>query len=216
MIWKKIFGTKSEEPTSVDWLVVGLGNPGNKYEATRHNVGWMCALEISKKYGKQMKCSSNIYYHSFFQIENQSILLAMPTTYMNKSGEAVKKLSDKYSIPCDRTIIIFDELNFPVGKLHLRQDGSDGGHNGVSSVIDELGRSDFYRLRCGIGNDFPSGGMIDYVLSPFKDEESSVVKKMIEKTPYCIELLARFGKMRAMTEINSDNISLCATNITEK
>ena len=206
MIWKLFFGKNKDLTEKVDWLVACLGNPGSKYAGTRHNIGWMCAAEICKNYHLQIESLSNIYLQAHYKIDEQNIMLVMPTTYMNKSGEALKRISERYKIPTEKIILVFDELNFPLGKLHLRYGGGNGGHNGVASVIEELGNSDFYRLRCGIGNDFPPGGMIDYVLSPFNVDEQDTVKKMIEKTPDCIELLLRYGKMRAMTDINSGNI----------
>lgn len=203
---KKIFSKKRKQPEKADWLAAGLGNPGRKYENTRHNIGWMCALETARRYNAPIRSESTIYHHTHFNIEDNTVFLAIPTTYMNKSGEAVCKIAAEYSIPPEKIIIIFDEINFPPGKLHLKFGGSSGGHNGVQSVINELGTSDFYRLRCGIGKDFPPGGMVDYVLSPFGKDEMPEAAKMINRCPDCIEILIRSGKRRAMTEINSGRL----------
>ena len=123
---------------------------------------------------------------------------------MNNSGEAVLAAKDTFDIPSEKILIICDEINFPPGKVHLKFGGSDGGHNGVASVIENLHTSDFFRLRCGIGKNFLTGGMVDYVLSDFNKDELEERDKMINKTVDSIEYLIRNGKTKAMTDINSE------------
>jgi len=189
-----------------DWMIVGLGNPGEKYAGTRHNIGWMAAFGLCEKYSGKLKKGSSIYYYADLKIENQSVLLVVPTTFMNASGDAVRKLKEKYEINPFQIVVICDEYNFPLGKIHLRKGGNDGGHNGVTSVIEELGTMDFLRLRCGIGKNFPQGGMVNYVLSNFLPEEIEERNKMIVKTVDGLTYLMKFGIIRAMTDINSEKL----------
>lgn len=188
----------------IDYLIVGLGNPGKRYENTRHNIGWMVAENFIEKRKGEIN-NSHIYKYSHIEYSRKNVIVAMPTTYMNLSGEAVLKLKHKYSVSNDRIIVIVDEYNFPTGKIHLRKGGSDGGHNGVTSVIEELGSADFYRLRCGIDRKFGAGELVDYVLKPFPDEENDLLKLMIEKSVLSLEMLIKDGIPRTMNNINNEN-----------
>ena len=199
-----IFTRRTKE--KADWLVVGLGNPGSRYEQTRHNIGWMVVHSLCEKSGKPLRASSSIYLLSNFKIAGVDVAVAAPTTFMNASGEAVVKLSKKLGLPADKIVVIADEYNFELGKIHLRLDGSDGGHNGLASVIDELGTMDFYRLRCGIGRNFPAGGMVDYVLSDFLTEDQEMRSLMVARAVDAIEYLIRNGSERAMSAINSGSL----------
>jgi len=188
-----------------EWLIAGLGNPGKQYADTRHNIGWMVASAIIAKYKTKIK-SSLIYHYSLLSIGSSSVLVSLPTTFMNNSGEAIGKLMKKYKIPFDKICIIVDEYNFPLGKIHLKDNGSDGGHNGVESVINYLDSIEFLRLRCGIGKNFPMGGMVDYVLSNFNESEIEQRDIMISNSVTAIEYLVKYGKIRAMTDINSERL----------
>ena len=187
----------------IDWLIVGLGNPGKKYVNTRHNIGWMVAEALAEKH-KARFLPSVIYHYTNFTIHNSKAIICLPTTYMNASGEAVSKLALKYSIPVENIVIIVDEYNFPIGKIHLKSGGSDGGHNGVTSVIEALESRDFLRLRCGIDRNFTAGGLIDYVLSNFSPNDSDNLKQMIKNAVTSIERLLEIGVSRAMSDINSE------------
>lgn len=188
-----------------DWLIVGLGNPGSRYEKNRHNIGWMVAEKLVAKHKSNLKASI-IYNFAEMNIKRSKLLICMPTTFMNASGEAVRKLADKYSIPHDRIIVIVDEYNFPVGKIHIKRGGSDGGHNGISSIIDELNSDNFVRLRCGIGKDFQAGGMADYVLTDFAKEQTELVNDMINKSIESIEYIVCNDFARGMSFINSGKL----------
>lgn len=189
-----------------EWLIVGLGNPGRKYESTRHNVGWMSAFAFCEKHKKKLLPGSTIYYQAELKYAGSNLLIIAPTTFMNASGEAVAKVSAKYEIKPSNIIIVCDEYNFPVGKMHLKKGGSDGGHNGVFSVIEELGTADFYRLRLGIGKNFPPGGMVDYVLSDFEDAEIQEKDIMISRSIDALHAIAKLGAQRAMSVINSEEL----------
>jgi PTH1 family peptidyl-tRNA hydrolase len=187
----------------IDWLIVGLGNPGKKYVNTRHNIGWMVAEAFAEKH-KAKFLPSLIYQHTTISIYNTKAMICLPTTYMNASGEAVSKLSMKFSIPAENIVVIVDEYNFPLGKIHLKSGGSDGGHNGVFSVIEALESREFLRLRCGIDRNFSAGGLIDYVLSNFTSDDSAVLKQMIKNAVTSIDRLLEIGVSRAMSDINSE------------
>jgi len=188
----------------IDYLIIGLGNPGSRYEDTRHNIGWMVAKSFINKH-KGIFQTSHIYKYCHIEYSRKNVIVAMPTTYMNLSGEAVVKLKNKYSVSNDRIIIIVDEFNFHTGKIHLKKGGSDGGHNGITSVIEELNSADFYRMRCGIDRKFGAGELVDYVLKPFPSEEQDFLKLMIEKSVISIEMIIKDGISKTMNNINNEN-----------
>ncbi len=191
----------------MNWLIVGLGNPGERYHNTRHNIGWLVADEFAKRRNLHLAPVSSIYNFAEFKYAGKLVGLVKPTTYMNNSGEAVRKLANKYSVNVQNVIVIVDEYNFNVGKVHLKKDGSDGGHNGILSIIEEMQATNFLRLRCGIGKDFDPGGMVDYVLSVFKKEESESLSLMINKACDAIEYILKNNNIgRSMSAINSETI----------
>ncbi|MBX3045278.1 MAG: aminoacyl-tRNA hydrolase [Candidatus Kapabacteria bacterium] len=206
-IFRLIIGKSNPEfemlgENKFEWLIVGLGNPGPRYEKTRHNIGWMVLDFIAEKFACEFKHS--MYINSFtLNIHEHHLAFVKPNIFMNNSGEPVKRLADRYQIPTERVLVISDELNFPLGKLHLRSGGSDGGHNGVASVIDKLETTNFLRLRCGIGNEFETGDMIDYVLGEFTPEQQNDLEKMIKNAAECVEYLIDYGPSKAMQAVNS-------------
>ncbi len=190
----------------IDWLIAGLGNPGTKYANTRHNIGWMVVSALADKYKKQVKPDKNIYLLTTLSIDNNEIMAIMPTTYVNMSGEAISKVMKQHKIKPENLIVICDEFNFPLGKVHIKLGGSDGGHNGIASIIDELETENFWRLRCGIGKNFGKGELVDYVLSDFKEDELNERDLMIKKAVDAIEAFIRLGPARAMSLINSGKL----------
>ncbi len=191
----------------MNWLIVGLGNPGERYQNTRHNIGWLVADEFAKRRKIQIEPVSSIYNFAEFKYAGKVAGIVKPTTYMNASGEAVRKLANKYSIPVQNIIVIVDEYNFNVGKVHLKKDGGDGGHNGILSIIEEMNATNFLRLRCGIGKEFGPGGMVEYVLSEFKESESNDLSMMINKACDAIEFIMKNNNIgRSMSAINSETI----------
>lgn len=193
--------------SKIDWLFVGLGNPEKKYAETRHNIGWMVISQLSAKHNKPILQFSKNYLQSSLRLFGSLILCCMPLTYMNNSGKAVKEILNEYSIPVERMVVVVDEYNFPVGKVHLRQNGGDGGHNGIISIIDSIKSNDFYRLRCGIGRDFQQGEMAEYVLSCFNEDELEMKEKMIKKAIDSLEYIVRIGDIKkAMSFINSEKL----------
>lgn len=190
-----------------DYLFVGLGNPGFEYADTRHNIGWMIIEEFAKKRGLTFTPGKGNWREISLTYAGKRIVLMEPLTYMNLSGTAVIKLMRQNEVSANHVICIVDEYNFPVGRVQLKQGGSDGGHNGIASMIKELQTANFWRMRCGIAKNFPSGGMADYVLSPFLSEEKEYLQEMIQKGCSAIEQIARSGLQRAMQTVNSENKS---------
>lgn len=187
-------------------LIVALGNPGDRYTNTRHNIGWMVLDKFVQKHEIEIKPESNIYYAGYAKYAGKNIILCYPTTYMNNSGEAVIKIASKYGIPISNIIVIVDEYQFPLGKIHFRNGGSHSGHNGIASVMEELNSANFYRLRMGIDKNFPQGGMVDYVLSPFREDELPQLEIALNKGVDALEYIIKSGISRAMSFINSGEL----------
>lgn len=197
MFGKKKFGG------SVEYLVVGLGNPDRKYENTRHNTGWMALDYIAEK----LDCRVNkIKYKSLIgtcEIGDSKVMLMKPTTYMNNSGQAVVEAMNFYKIPAENVIVIFDDISLDVGKMRIRSKGSDGGQKGMRSIINLSGSQAFPRIKIGIGaKPNPDWDLADWVLSKFSDKEMKDLEKMFENAHKAVELIID-GKMdRAMNLFN--------------
>lgn len=188
---------------SVEYLVVGLGNPDRKYENTRHNTGWLALDYIAEK----LDCKVNkIKYKSLIgtcEIGNAKVMLMKPTTYMNNSGQAVVEAMNFYKIPAENVIVIFDDISLDVGKMRIRSKGSDGGQRGMRSIINLSGSQAFPRIKIGIGaKPNPDWDLADWVLSKFTDKEMKDLEKMFENAHKAVELIID-GKMdRAMNLFN--------------
>ncbi len=163
-------------------LIIGLGNPGKQYEHTRHNVGFITVDELAKR--NNIPLDKEKFKGSFGTgiIQNEKVILLKPLTYMNLSGESVRPLMDYYQIDIDNILVIYDDLDLPVGKIRLRTKGSAGGHNGMKSIIQHTGTQEFKRIRIGV--DRPQNGMKvpDYVLGKFNSEEISSVVDSIKSS----------------------------------
>jgi PTH1 family peptidyl-tRNA hydrolase len=188
---------------SIDWLVLGLGNPGTEYAATRHNIGYRVAEAFVARRGSTLAPGNGPWLEARLRYARQEFVVALPTTYMNRSGIAARKLVGQLGIAPERLIAIVDEYNFPLGRIHLKLGGSDGGHNGIASIIEELGTDRFWRLRCGIGRAFGPGELSDYVLSPFTPDEQPLVEQMIADAVEALERIAKTNIARAVSEINA-------------
>ena len=187
----------------VEYLIVGLGNPDKKYENTRHNCGWMAIDHLADKLG----CKVNkIKFKSFVgecRINNKRALLMKPTTYMNNSGQAVTEAMRFYKIPPEKVIVIFDDVSLPVGKMRIRQKGSDGGQKGMRSIIYLSGSDAFPRIKIGIGaKPDPGWDLADWVLSKFTDSERKTLETMFDNALGAIELMADGKIDRAMNLYN--------------
>jgi PTH1 family peptidyl-tRNA hydrolase len=183
-------------------LVVGLGNPGNQYAGTRHNIGWMVLDRIADRAGRsgrgrQRDASESIQV----RYKGLELTLAKPLTYMNDSGVAVRKLLARERVPLADLLIVTDDFALPFGKLRFRESGSHGGHNGLRSVIDELGTEKVARLRIGIGD--PSRGAVDHVLSRFGTDEQARMPILLDASADAVEAWARDGTSKAANRFNS-------------
>lgn len=167
--------------------IVGLGNPGDQYAKTRHNVGFMLVDELSQKWGIPLVKEQHRALIGEGVIDGQKVLLVKPMTYMNLSGEAVGALYRWYKAPLDTLLVVYDDMDLPLGMLRLRLQGSAGGHNGMKSIIQHLGTSAFKRLRIGIGRPPAGTEVVQYVLQPFTDEEKVVVQEALAVAAEAVE-----------------------------
>lgn len=163
------------------YLIVGLGNIGPDYVHTRHNIGFD-VLDALAKSKDTVFNTSNYGDIAEIYIGEKTLLLLKPSTYMNLSGKAVKYWMDKENIPVENVIVITDDLNLPLGKVRVRMKGSAGGHNGLKSINELLGTDQYVRIRFGIGNDFPKGMQVQFVLGRWSPEEELVIQKAIQDT----------------------------------
>lgn len=161
-------------------LIVGLGNPGDKYKNTRHNMGFMVVEKLSNKLGININKKNFEGIYGDKLINGEKVILLKPETYMNLSGESVRKIVDYFKIDVTDIIVIHDDLDLPVGKVRLRQKGSSGGQNGIKNIIQHLGTQEFNRIKVGIGKD-KNIPVVDYVLGKVKKEDLSATEEAIEK-----------------------------------
>ncbi|MEA4862430.1 MAG: aminoacyl-tRNA hydrolase [Victivallaceae bacterium] len=187
-------------------LVVGLGNPGAEYASTRHNAGFMAAARLLERLNGA-KTSVSRYESEIFtaRFRGRSILVQMPTTYMNCSGAAVRKLMTAQGILPGELLVVHDDLDLPFGKLRLRESGSAGGHHGVESVMAEIGSEQFGRLRVGIGSP-EAASVVDYVLSPFPAEAQAELDLVIRAAADAALLALARGMKEAMNRYNRWNL----------
>ncbi|MEP0859942.1 MAG: aminoacyl-tRNA hydrolase [Ignavibacterium sp.] len=169
--------------------VVGIGNPGKKYQFNRHNVGFLALDHFAEKQKIRFIPSKYDYYFTEGEVEGNPFILAKPTTYVNNSGIAVKDLISSYNIPVQDVLIVVDDINLNEFDFRLKKSGSDGGHNGLASIIYSLNTDAFPRLRIGIGSDFEKGNLAEYVLSDFDETE---LKKLYETFEYTSAIIRAF------------------------
>ena len=187
----------------VSWLVVGLGNPGAKYENTRHNVGFMTADALAGRNGEPIRRVKYNALTSEAVIGGQSVLLMKPTTFMNLSGQAVSEAARFYKIPADHVLVISDDVDLPLGKLRIRKSGSAGGHNGLKNIIQHLGTDQFPRLKIGVGGKpHPDYNMADWVLGQFQGEDKKTIDAAVARAADAVECLLADGIDRAMNQYN--------------
>ena len=189
------------------FLIVGLGNPGNEYAHTRHNIGFDVVNSFVIKHEGSFK-TDRLAYLAEVKWKGKKFVCICPTTYMNLSGKAVKYWMDKESIPVENILVIVDEVALPLNKLRVRPTGSDGGHNGLKSIHESLGTTQYPRLRFGIGNNYPRGMQSDYVLGKWVAEEEPIVKLKIDRAVEVIETFAVAGITTAMNQVNNKEFSV--------
>lgn len=192
----------SNEP----WMIVGLGNPGAEYAATRHNVGFMVAERLADRQGagwsRQRKARAMTASGRVGPLPGVRTVLVEPLTFMNLSGQAVAPLATYYKVPVERIVVIHDELDLPAGTLRLKRGGGDNGHNGLRSLRGSLGSGEFLRVRVGVGRPPGRQDPADYVLRPFAKSEQDLVGVVIEQAADAVEVLITEGLPAAQNRFN--------------
>lgn len=189
------------------FLIVGLGNIGDEYAHTRHNIGFDVVNAFVQKHGAAFRID-RLAYVADIKWKGKSFVCICPTTYMNLSGKAVKYWMDKEKITLANLLVIVDDLALPLSKIRVKPSGSDAGHNGLKSLQEVLGTKEYPKLRFGIGNDYPKGHQSDFVLGKWKKEEEPLVKQKIGKAVEVIEIFATQGLTTAMNQVNNKEFSL--------
>ncbi len=191
-----------KNPT-IDWLIVGLGNPGREYEKTRHNVGFRTADLLAKQADCKIDRAKFRGLTGTCSLGGQKVLLLKPETYMNLSGEAVHLAAMFYRVPISHILVLSDDISLPVGKIRVRAEGSAGGHNGLKSIISHLGSQEFPRVKIGVGaKPHPDYDLADWVLSNFSTEEEKALAPAIENAAAAALELIQNGPQMAASKFN--------------
>jgi PTH1 family peptidyl-tRNA hydrolase len=186
-------------------LIVGLGNPGEEYKNTRHNAGYMAVDAFAKKFGFKNFKTRHLSEIATGRFAGKNLILAKPLTYMNNSGLAVENILEEEGIEPSEMVVVYDDIDLPLGTTRLRMRGSSGGHKGMDSIISAIKTSEFPRLKLGIGRPQGKGDVVKWVLSPFEEEEMPTLRTMIEKAIRCLERLILLGPQEAMELCNKNN-----------
>lgn len=184
------------------YLIVGLGNAEQQYAGTRHNYGFEVVCAVARSLNAEFKVD-RLAYVARANYKGRTLVLIMPTTYMNLSGKAVKHWMNAEEIEADHVMVVCDDLDLPVGSFKIKPKGGGGSHNGLLNIIELLGHSNFARLRCGIGKDFAQGYQVDYVLGRFSSEELKLIEPCIERCSEAIKSFATAGLQRTMNQFNT-------------
>lgn len=188
---------------SVEWLVVCLGNVGDKYDNTRHNIGFEVADELAERKNIPVQKLKYKALTNTTELGGKRVLLMKPVTYMNLSGEAAGEAARFYKIPPERVLVVCDDVALPAGKLRIRKGGSAGGHNGLKNLIQHLGTDQFPRVRVGVGQKpHPDYDMADWVLGKFQGEDRKAMDAAVKRAADAVECLLREGADRAMNQFN--------------
>jgi peptidyl-tRNA hydrolase, PTH1 family len=183
------------------YLIVGLGNIGPEYELTRHNIGFLVLDRLADKEGLRFE-HNKLAYTAEYKYKGRTLHLIKPTTFMNLSGKAVNYYMKEHKIPKENVLVIVDDLALPFGKLRMRAKGSSAGHNGLKNIEEVLGGQDYSRIKFGIGDDFPKGRQVDYVLSNFSKAEFEELPFPMDKAIDMIHGFVTIGTARTMSQFN--------------
>ena len=189
--------------SGVEWLLVGLGNPGDKYDNTRHNVGFATIDQLAEELKVPVQKLKYRALTQTVELGGAKVLLMKPITYMNLSGEAVGEAARFFKIPADHVLVLSDDVSLPVGKLRIRKGGSAGGHNGLKSIIQHLGTDQFPRVKIGVGEKpHPDYDMADWVLGKFTGEDLKTITQAIQRAGKAAECYIQDGPDKAMNKFN--------------
>lgn len=189
--------------TKPEWLIVGLGNPGPDYAMTRHNVGFRTLDLLAAKLGVKVDRAKFSAYTAQASLGGRGVLLVKPTTFMNLSGQAVRQAARYYAIPPERVLVIFDDISLPPGRIRVRAEGSAGGHNGIKSIIAELGSQAFPRVKVGVGDrPHPEYDLADWVLGRFSRTEEPLLQDAMERACGAVEAVVEKGPAAAAALFN--------------
>lgn len=203
-IFKQLENKEPAPTGAVEYIIVGLGNPGTEYENTRHNIGFMTIDTLCEKYKVNCKKLKFKSLTCDVMISGKRCLIMKPGTYMNKSGEAVTEAMSFYKIPPERTIIVFDDISLEPGKMRIRRKGSDGGHNGIKNIIYLSGADTFPRIKMGVGaKPHPDYNLADWVLGHFKKEDGEKLEQCFDNAVTALELMVDGKTDQAMNKFNS-------------
>ncbi len=203
-IFKQIENKEPAPTGAVEYIIVGLGNPGTEYENTRHNIGFMTIDTLCEKYKVNCKKLKFKSLTCDVMISGKRCQIMKPSTYMNKSGEAVTEAMSFYKIPPERTIIVFDDISLEPGKMRIRRKGSDGGHNGIKNIIYLSGADTFPRIKMGVGaKPHPDYNLADWVLGHFKKEDGEKLEQCFDNAVAALELIVDGKIDQAMNKYNS-------------
>lgn len=193
---------KKTENNQDFFVIVGLGNPGTKYDETKHNVGFWAIDRLARKYNIDVTKFKNKAFVGDGKIKGQRVLLVKPQTFMNLSGDSVREIVNFYKIPQERFVVMYDDTSLPVGTVRIREKGSHGGHNGMRSIINQMGTGDFWRVKIGIGEKPNGWDLADYVLAKFAKDDLPMVEQGVDKVVLAIEVMLEEGLAVAMNTVN--------------
>ena len=201
-LFRRRKSTPEQDPDMKTFLIVGLGNIGPEYVGTRHNIGFMVADKLAADAGATF---SSCRYGDMAEVrvKNCKLLVLKPSTFMNLSGVAVRYWMNKEKLPLENLLIVVDDIALPFGTLRMRQGGSDAGHNGLKNIAEQLGNNRYTRLRFGVGNDFPRGSQIDFVLGQFPPEEQKLLPERFGVAADFVRAFCLSGPAFAMNHFNN-------------
>jgi len=201
MVWDRL-KSMFKKTAGVDWIVVFLGNPGEKYKNTRHNAGFMAAEAVEARTEARIDRLKFKALTGMAQVGQKRLFLMKPQTYMNLSGQAVREAMAFYKVPLERVLVVSDDVTLPLGKLRIRREGSAGGHNGLKDIIARCGGEGFPRIKIGVGSPENGADLVDWVLMPFSQAEMTVMRDAARRAAEAVEVIVQEGIDKAMNRFN--------------
>ncbi len=185
-------------------IIVGLGNPGRKFASNRHNVGFMCVDHLARRWGVRLAHRRRHAILGQGELEGREVVMAKPRTFVNRSGDAVRYLLSRFGASQEELLIIYDEMDLPLGRIRIRPEGSAAGHNGMKSIISALGTQNFARVRVGVGRPADDQDEVSHVLGAFSKEEANLVREAVDRVAEAVAVLLTDGIQQAMNQFNQE------------